>query len=181
MSAKAEKRRKKTEARKHAPQPKRGAATTANTQPRAKHEPKNPIRRMDGLTWLITRTPPRLSALEVMAGRRYGELCSEAARVELPGKVTMEGGGAFGSRDFIGAMEAIQRLAKADAHLVEPFARSYGEALLELMVAVCHHGRTVRDVAGGEKVLTAMLEERLRIGLGRLTYLASGRDLEAAE
>lgn len=137
-----------------------------------------PTRRVDGLSWLYppkgAKRERRISEEQHSVGRRYGEICSEAARAALPGKSGLEGSGSFGSRTpSEAAFQAIRAEAEADARLRQPFAPELGEALVKLMKDVCHHGQTLRDLAAGDRYQALILEERLKMGLSILRYLVN--------
>jgi hypothetical protein len=155
-------------------------------------KPAPPQRRMDGLTWLATRTPPRLTQQQLMTGRWYGEVCSEAARAALPGHAGLEGSGGFGSKT-LGALtlEAIGQKVAVDRILLEFLPPEFGKPMIELLEAVCFHGETLRDRANGDRYETIVLEERLKQGLAFVRHLVNHpqkklfqvthRVLEAAE
>ena len=137
-----------------------------------------PTKRMDGLEWLYTRSPPCLTYEQSSIGRRYGEICSEAHRVCLPGKAGAEGSG-FGTRTPTQAtFDAIRAKAKADALLSDPFPPEDGKALVELLERVCHAGETCRDIAGGDRYQALVIEERLKMGLSILRSLVNSSQIQ---
>jgi hypothetical protein len=160
-------------------------------------EAKAPIRRMDGLEWLYTRKPPRLTFEQFSIGRRYGEVCAESARVALRAGPGFEAAGLapdYGPRDHLHAFDAIRAKIAVDRILTETFSPSVGKALIELLEFVCHQGCSIRELAvvqveaeqkaqGLVEIPAAavhhrsvVLEERLKMAFTVLRHLVNQRE-----
>lgn len=128
---------------------------------REKRERKRPARRMSGLDWLITRQ--KITRQQHDTGQRIGEILTEAARAEQPGK----GGLGDIPTGSVPAEVADWRLkaVRARKQMLESFA-AYGMSheTITALVNLCHYGFTLRDMAMTDPQ-TARLEGRVQVAL----------------
>lgn len=154
MTSKAAKRQAKRYARKIEPIKARKPAHGSITAPKTEKTASKAYRvRKSGLMWLWEKRNAygerRISNEQLAIGRRYGEICSEALRVQMPAKCGMEGsGGGFGSKS-IGeeTFKALRDKYAADAAILRALPGDYGKAMIDLLENVCHHGVNLREMA----------------------------------
>lgn len=176
MTSKAARRRQHKESRKLSKVAPRERATTGEA---VTVEPPKPIRRILGLDWL--KNKGRITEEQYQVGKRLGEVCAEKLRAEMPAKSDTGGAGFGPVTPSQQALAAVAEYGKAKLAITGPFRHHQdGEDMWTLMVAVCHEGHTVRDLANGDRHAALALEERLKVGLAFLRYLVRPERKEAA-
>jgi hypothetical protein len=163
---------------------KTGKVVNINPVKGEREEPR-PVRRKDGLAWLaeaFKKSDGRrgLSPEQCLTGEWFGDVCMEALCAALPGTGFGDGGRGSGKASPGPAdwrLQAVAEKRHADMSVLRALPADDGMRLLALLEAVCHEGRTIRDLAAGADYETIRLEERLKMGLailrvGRFTLLS---------
>ncbi len=130
-------------------------------------------KRRDGLRWL--RDKGRLSEAQFRIGMAFREVCSRFSLAEMPGRAEEGGGGASRSTPSAGLADwrllAVRTYRRAEGAIIGVLPPTEGADVLGLCKAVCHEGRTVRDLAGGDDWKSVRMEERLKLGLALLSQV----------
>lgn len=129
-------------------------------------------RKVSGLTLL--RNKGAISELAYEVGLWFGQVCSDAAEAEMPGREETGIPAARSCKPSQGPadwkLKAVEAKKRAEVSILRVLPRSDGEALIRLLVAVCRDGRSVHFIADGDRDETARLEGRVATGLAILRH-----------
>jgi len=133
---------------------------------RQKGEPRQPMRRMTGLQWLLSKG--RIDGVQAQAGLRYGHLCERAERGDMPSSLKERVGGASPGAPGEARLAAIQAKDRADWAVRGGLPDAVGRELVALCVKVCGETATVREAAGGDRAAAERMEVQLGVCLNIL-------------
>ncbi len=129
-------------------------------------EPRRPMRRITGLQWLLARG--RIDAVQSQAGERYGALCWQAGKGDMPSSLKERVGGPTPGEPGEARMAALLAKDRADWAIRQCLPDAVGRELVALCAKVCGETATVREAAGGERQAAERMEVQLAVCLNML-------------